>query len=70
MATIPYLLFVAVPIIAALALDTDTFVPFFILFCVVAALCTSPAGSSETVFDKDADDQTRSGVPTRKPAMH
>jgi hypothetical protein len=41
MSTALALLFAAVPIIAALSLHMDTFVPFFILFCVSAGLTIS-----------------------------
>jgi hypothetical protein len=41
MSTASALLFAAVPIIAAFSLDTDTFVPFLILFCVIAGLSIS-----------------------------
>jgi hypothetical protein len=36
-----FLLFLTMPILAAFFLDTDTFVQFLILFCLVGGLCTS-----------------------------
>ena len=65
MAAIPYVLFVTVPIIAALALDTDAFVPFFILFCAIAALCTPPSGASTSLFDEDASRADQKELQTR-----
>jgi len=41
MSTASALIFAAVPVIAALSLHMDLFVPFFILFCVAAGLSMS-----------------------------
>ncbi len=64
MATVPYLLFLAVPIIAVLALDTETFVLFFVLFCAAAALWTSSAGQSTDLFGEDVDKDERLNAQT------
>ncbi|ETR75978.1 hypothetical protein X566_23420 [Afipia sp. P52-10] len=41
MQAIPFLVFVAVPVFAALAIDTEAFVPFLILFFAIAGLSTA-----------------------------
>lgn len=38
MQSVPFLVFLAVPIFAALVIDTEAFVPFLILFFVLAGL--------------------------------
>ncbi len=46
--------FVAIPIIAALALEIDAFVPLMVLFCVMAGLtASSVASSAEDVAGAD-----------------
>lgn len=34
----PWVLLIPIPLVAAFALDMDTFVPFFLVFCVAAGL--------------------------------
>lgn len=42
MPTILLLLFVTMPVVAALSLDIGLFVPLMVLFCLVAGLSSSP----------------------------
>ena len=48
-AIITCLLFIAVPLGAALAFDIHAFVPLLILFCVLAGLCSAPGGADGRV---------------------
>jgi hypothetical protein len=60
MSTASVLLFAAVPIIAALSLNMDAFVPFFILFCVIAGLTISSDGRHADAPHRDAARQDAS----------
>jgi len=74
MSTASALLFAAVPIIAALSLNMDTFVPFFILFCVSAGLTISSnerqnrTGSDASLHGNNAGSKTGSRSPNRPQA--
>lgn len=41
MPAVAFLLFLTLPILGAFFLDTDLFVLFLVMFCVVGGLCTS-----------------------------
>jgi len=66
MSAIAFVLFLTMPILAAYFLDTDLFVLFLILFCVVGVLSTSardpfstsrrkPSREAARVWDVSAD---------------
>jgi hypothetical protein len=57
------LIFIAAPIIAALSLDSDTFVTFLILYCVTAGLCTSSADTSADPIENRSEENRRSCEP-------
>jgi hypothetical protein len=61
------LIFIAAPIIAALSLDSDTFVTFLILYCVTAGLCTSSADTSADPIENRSEENRRSCEPRIDP---
>ena len=53
MPAVPFVLFLTVPVIAALSLEFDTFVHLLILFCIVAGLSASvPERARPTATDQ------------------
>jgi hypothetical protein len=62
------LIFIAAPIIAALSLDSDTFVTFLILYCVTAGLCTSSADTpTDSPIQSRSEENRRSCEPRIDP---
>ncbi len=62
MQTISFLVFLAVPIFAALIIDTEAFVPFLILFFAIAGLSAShPSydGAEQVTQDQPPQASTR-----------
>jgi hypothetical protein len=60
MQTVPFLIFLAVPIFAALVIDTEAFVPFLILFFAIAGLSAShPSYDGSDEFQADVSERER-----------
>lgn len=66
MPIIPALLFIAVPVIAALSLEIDAFAAVLILLCVVAGLSVGTRGQQPARFKED--DEARAPDPQKEHA--